>query len=528
MEGTFWAVVPALITIALAIITKEVYVSLFVGIFTGAMMLADGNFLLGMERLFKIMANTLSGSGDEGGYNYAHGAILIFILMLGILIVLIEKSGGTHAIGRWFSARVKSRRGILGLTAGFGVMMFMDDYFNRLATGAVMRPITDQYKISRAKLAYIIGALCVSVCILCPISSWSSFVTSTIQDGLGEGGDGFGLFIKSIVCNFYPIITILFIFVTSFLGVDFWAMRRAEKQAIETGDVTNGLPATYAHDQAFTPNPKGTALDLVLPILAMILFSIGFMIYFAITRDGSLNSEISLACGSTLAVAFTIVWYLPRKILNFKEFTSSFGDGFKSICDALMILVLAWTLSDICSELKVDDFIVKIANAMGNARVMLPALMMVISMIVAFAIGTSWGTFGIIVPMVIPMFSAEEVGSALQLLTISAVLSGAVFGDQVSPISDVTILSSAASRCNHLHYIKAQLPIALLVAGMAFLGFLFGGITQSIWVGWIFAGVSFVVVVLVAYLALKKQNKLTPKTISFDTENTATTVANEQ
>ena len=247
MEGTVWTLIPAIITIAFAVISKDVCISLFVGIFTGVMMLANGNFLLGMEKLFKIMANTLSGGGD-GEYNYEHGAIIIFIVMLGILIVLIEKSGGAQAVGRWFSMRVKSRRGILTLTTGFGVMMFMDDFFNRLATGVVMRPITDRYRISRVKLAYIIGALCVSVCILCPISSWSSFVASTMQNGLdvmGEGGDGFGLFVKTITCNYYPVISIIFIFATSLLGIDYWSMRKAEQQVLETGDVTNGLPMTF-------------------------------------------------------------------------------------------------------------------------------------------------------------------------------------------------------------------------------------------------------------------------------------------
>ena len=516
MEGTVWTLIPAIITITLAIVCKDVCISLFAGIFTGAMMLAEGNFLLGMERLFKIMANTLSGGGD-GQYNYEHGAIIVFILMLGILIVLIEKSGGAQAVGRWFALNVKSRRGILALTTGFGVMMFMDDFFNRLATGVVMRPITDRYRISRVKLAYIIGALCVSVCILCPISSWSSFVTSTMQDGLnalGTDGDGFDLFLKTIACNFYPIINIIFIFVTAFLGIDLWTMRKAEQYAIETGDVTNGLPMTFMGDQAYKTNERGKVWDLFLPILAMILFSVGFMVYFAITRDGNLNSEISLACGTTLAVVFTLVLYLPRKVLSFKEFTASFSGGFKSISDALMILVLAWALTDVCGELRVGDFIKEITSGMGGARVLLPALMFLISAATAFAIGTSWGTFGIFVPMVIPMFAVAEVGTDLQLLTISAVLSGAVFSNQISPISDVTVLSCAVSRCNHAYYIKAQLPIALVVAGMAFLGFLFGGLFQAVWIGWIFAGLSFVVFIAVSYFALKKKNKLTPKTLS--------------
>ena len=515
MQGTIWTLIPAIITIALAILTKDVCISLFVGIFTGVMMLAEGNFLLGMEKLFKIMANTLSGGGD-GEYNYEHGAIMIFILMLGILIVLIEKSGGAQAVGKWFYSKVKSRRGILCLATGFGAMMFMDDFFNRLATGVVMRPITDRYRISRIKLAYIIGALCVSVCILCPISSWSSFVASTMQNGLdvmGEGGDGFGLFVKTIVCNFYPIINIVFIFATSLLGIDFWTMRKAEKDAILTGDTTNGLPMTFMGDQNYPPNERGTVWDLFLPILAMILFSVGFMVYFALTRDGNLNSEISLACGTTLAVIFSMILYLSRKVLTFKNFTSSFSVGFMSISDALMILVLAWTLTDVCGALKVGEFIKTLTEGMGGARVLLPALMFVISALTAFAIGTSWGTVGIFVPMVIPMFALTEVGSDLQLLTISAVLSGAVFSNQISPISDVTVLSAAVSRCNHDYYIKAQFPVASLVAGVAFFGFLFGGITQSIIVGWIVASGVFVALMITSYVVLKRKKALTPSTL---------------
>lgn len=507
MQGTFWSIIPAVVTIVLALICKEVYISLFVGILTGAMMFSiggGGNVLDGFAQVFKTMAETLSGSG--GG----HGAILIFILMLGVLIVLIDRSGGTKAVGRWFASHIKSRKGILAVTAGFGVLMFMDDYFNRLATGTVMRPITDKYRISRVKLAYMIGSLSVAVCLLMPISSWASFVTSTIADGLDAGQNAFSLYLQSALCNFYPILTIIFIFVTIALGMDFFGVRKREVKAIETGDVNCGKKTTFHSEEILAQNDNGTILDLVLPILFMILFSVGFMVYYALTDNGNMNSELSLACGSTLAVVCTFVYFLIRKKITFKDFSKSLGEGFKSICDVFMILILAWTLSDICTLLDVSAFIGTVANAMGSAKVLLPAIMMVIAMAISFATGTSWGTFGIIVPLVAPMFKGE-IGTQLYLLTVSAVLSGAVFGDQVSPISDATILAAATTKCNHMDYVKCQLPVALTVAVISFLGFLVGGITQKIWIGWIVSAGTFVIFVTVSYFVQKAKGLLIPK-----------------
>ncbi len=512
MEGTFWAIVPAVVTIVIALLFKQVYVALFVGVFTGAMMLAGGNPLIAFERLFKVMSTTLSGSGD-GVYNYEHGAILIFILMLGILVVMMNKAGGTQAIGNWFGKKVKSRKGILGVTTGFGVLMFMDDYFNRLATGSVMRPITDKYRISRTKLAFIIGSLSVSVCILVPVSSWASAVSSTIGQGLQEAGsdaNAFNLYIQSILCNFYPILTIIFIIVTSVLGMDFLTIRKREKTAIETGDVLCGKEPTFASGEDYEVGSRGKIMDLVLPIVAMIAFSIGFMFYFN-AKYGDMLAAISLACGSTLAVVFAMILYIPRGVLSFAECNKSFGDGFKSICDVFMILILAWTLADICSELKVGEFVSSIANAMGDAKVLLPAIMFLIAMATSFATGTSWGTFGIIVPLVVPMFTLEEIGTPLQILTVSGVLSGAVFGDQVSPISDATILSAATAQCDHMDYVNAQLPIALINAVMAFVGFLVGGLTKNILIGWAVAIVAFVGFIAVSYFVKKKKGQLLPK-----------------
>ncbi len=491
MEGTFWAIIPALITIILALLFKQVYIALFVGVFTGAMILAGGNPIIAFEQLFKIMSSTLSGSGD-GIYNYEHGAILIFILMLGILVVLMTKSGGTLAMGNWFTKKVKSRKGILGVTVGFGTMMFMDDYFNRLATGSVMRPITDRYRVSRAKLAYIIGSLSVSVCILVPISSWASFITSTIQQGVET--KAFNVYLQSIFCNFYPILTILFILVISLLGMDFFGMRKREINAIKTGDVTGGKTPTFNSDENYPVSKKGRIFDLLLPILVLVGASIGFMMYFS-AKTGDTNAAISLACGSAIAVIFALILYLPRKIITLKGFTDSLSEGFKSISDVLIILVLAWTLSDICSALRVDLFIKTLTSNMGGAQILLPAIMFLIAMATSFSTGTSWGTFGIIVPLATPMFAT---GTVLQILAISAVLSGAVFGDQVSPISDATILSAATARCDHMDYVRAQLPLALLVAGISFLGFLFGGITQQIWVGWVACAVGFIALIVVS------------------------------
>ena len=507
MEGTFWALVPALITIIIALITKQVYISLFIGIFTGAMLFAHGNPLTAFENLFEVMAKTLSGDGGS------HGAILIFILMLGVLVALIDKAGGTKAMGNWFASNVKSRKGMLAVTAGFGALMFMDDYFNRLATGTVMRPITDKYRISRVKLAYIIGSLSVAVCVLVPISSWASAIESNIASGLTEealnGDNIYSLYLKSAACNFYPILTIVFIFATIALGMDFFGIRKRELNTMETQDPNCGMEATFKSEEHHAEKSTGKIIDLVLPIAFMIAFSIGFMIYFSAT-DSSSGSEIALACGSTVAVIATLIMYLIRKNITLKGFTQSLGDGFKSICDVFMILILAWTLADICAELEINTFISSIANAMGDMKVLLPAIMMLIAMGISFATGTSWGTFGIIVPLVNPMF-VGQIGSELYLLTVAAVLSGAVFGDQVSPISDATILAAATTKCNHMDYVRCQLPVALMVAVLSFVGFLIGGITKSITIGWIVTAGAFVILMTVSYFVQRSKNMLLPK-----------------
>lgn len=505
VQNNAWAILPAIITIVIALITKQVYVSLFIGIFTGAMILAGGNPLDAFADLFSLMSETLSGSGGS------HGAILIFILMLGVLVALIDKAGGTKAMGNWFAANIKSRKGMLTVTAGFGALMFMDDYFNRLATGTVMRPITDKYRISRVKLSYIIGSLSVAVCVLVPISSWASAIQSNIAANIPaeQAGEVYSIYIKSALCNFYPILTIAFIFLTIALGMDFFGIRKREITTMETCDPNCGMEATFKSEETIHTDNNGKIIDLILPIAFMIAFSIGFMVYFSAT-ESEFGSEIALACGSTVAVIATVIMYLIRKNITLKGFTQSLGDGFKSICDVFIILILAWTLADICGELNINKFISAVANGMGEFKVLLPAIMMLISMGIAFATGTSWGTFGIIVPLVNPMFIGE-IGSEVYLLTIAAVLSGAVFGDQVSPISDATILAAATTKCNHMDYVRCQLPIALMVAAISFVGFLVGGIAKSLTIGWIVTVATFVIFMAVSYIVQRKKNMLIPK-----------------
>lgn len=358
----------------------------------------------------------------------------------------------------------------------------MDDYFNRLAVGTIMRPVTDKYGISRIKLAYIIGSVSVSVCILVPISSWAGAITGNIGESLE--GNAFSLYLSTLLCNFYPILTLAFLFISSALDVNPLGMKRVAFASVD--DVK-----TEQHSDL-----KGRSIDLLLPIIMLIALSILLMLF------SPYSSETSLVLSGAFTIICCLLLYLPRKILSLKEFTQCFTDGFKSVVDVMIILVFAWTLTGICERLGVGTFIGGLTAEMGEAKSLLPAILFIVSMCTAFATGTAWGTFGLLVPLTVPMFDAF---STLQILSIAAVLSGSVFGNQVSPISDSTLLASSVCECDHIPFIKAQLPGALLVAVIAFMGFLVSGITGLIWLGWVIAAIMFVS--LIVFTATKnKQN----------------------
>lgn len=485
MVGTFWAFVPAIVAIILALITKQVYVSLFAGIFLGAMFLAEGNPISALGILFEKMAQELGGGGT----------ILIFLVMLGILVILMTKAGGSKAYGDWAATKIKSRRGALGATAGLGALIFVDDYFNCLTVGSVMRPVTDKYKVSRTKLAYIIDATAAPICIIAPISSWAAAVSGELE------GNGLIAFIKTIPFNLYALLSIAMIIFLVISKFDFGKMKRNEIKALKTGDLLAGeteLPTEDVPNMKI--NQKGRVLDLVLPVVMLIVFCVGAMIYTGyfpnmdtaspnpdatnlILAIANCDSGLSLAIGSTLAVIFTALLYLPRKLLSFREFTESFVQGFKSMVPAILILTFAWTISSVIGTaddggLGAPQFVESVVKDGSMALGIMPAVFFLIAAFVSFSTGTSWGTFGILIPLATAVFGLEQTTPAI--LCISATLAGAVVGDHISPISDTTILASSGAQCNHVDHVKTQLPYALLVASVCFVSYVaLGFVAQS-------------------------------------------------
>lgn len=513
MGQNFWALLPAVMAIVFALITKEVYISLFLGIFTGAMYLGEGNPITALVKLFNIMASAMGPStAVENGEIVVTGAgnagILIFILELGILVALIAKAGGANAFGNWIFRHIKTRKGAMLATTVFGCSIFVDDYFNRLTVGSVMQPLNDKYRISRAKTAFIVGTISVCMCIITPISSWASAIASNIGEGLNASSSkAFEVYVQTILCNFYPILMLLFLFATAILGVDFFGLYKHEHHAITTGDPTGGLEVPKSETGAVF-NSKGRIWDLLIPIGTLIA---SCCILLLLKKDGMamFDTNTSLAMSGCIALIVCLILYLPRGLMTMKEFTGCFTTGFKSIADVIIILSFAWTLTGICEAMNLSAFVSAFAEWMGGLQSLLPAIFFLASMGTAFATGTSWGTFGIMIPIVVPM--GLQIGESMMILTIAAVLSGSSFGDQVSPISDVTILAAASCKSNHLGYVKAQLPNALMVAAIAFITFLVAGFTRMIWVGWIVAAVLFVGMFVTCYFIQRKQGRLTDK-----------------
>lgn len=553
MGQYFWALIPALVAIVLALLTKEVYVSLFSGILVGALtfIFKNGvyNPIEAFVHIFDSMANAMGPSTETVMLEQADGllvpttdvavtgagnaGILIFIVELGILVALMNKAGGARAFGNWVHSHVKSRKGALLATTGLGCILFIDDYFNRLAAGSIMQPINDKYRISRAKTTFIVGSLSVTICILVPISSWASAVAGNI------GGDNaFGTYVETIYQNFYPILLIAFLFVTSALGIDMFGMHKHESHAIKTGDVTYGLEVSGT-DENIDYCERGRVLDLILPIVVLVAtcttllllqkpvakiidldeaveVTSGVFATQAIAKDAVGNTimtmapmfatETALAISGCIALIFCLILYLPRKLMKLKEFTGCFATGFKSVADVIIIVIFAWTLKGISDSLNLDYFVKAFAVVLGDATAVLPALFFIVAMGIAFAIGTSWGTFGIMVPVVVAMGLPHDI----MVLTVSAVLSGAVFGDGVSPISDATILSAGACKSNHMGYIKAQMPNCLLIAAITFIAFLVSGFV-GVWLGWIVAVVLFIAMILTMYFVQKKNGNLVDK-----------------
>ncbi|HIR92910.1 MAG TPA: Na+/H+ antiporter NhaC family protein [Candidatus Egerieimonas intestinavium] len=491
MEGTIWSLLPPIVAIALALLTKEVYLSLLIGILSGALLYTHFHVLHTVEVSMSIM-------GEKIGSNVN---ILIFLVFLGILVVLITRSGASAAYGEWAAKRIKSKKGSMFATMFLGILIFVDDYFNCLTVGTVMRPVTDRYGISRAKLAYLIDATAAPVCIIAPISSWAAAVGSSMPED--SGIDGLSLFMKTIPFNLYALLTILFMIVMIGKNMDFGTMRRYEERLqTEKEELAVGSEETKV-------TGHGGVLDLILPIVVLIVLCIGGMLYTGGIMEGKgiqqafadCDSSLSLVLGSFFTLVFTFVLYLPRKILSFGEFCDSFVKGFQSMTSAIMILCLAWALSGICSDeyMNIGGFVREVVGGNAVVGALIPAIFFLVAVGLSFSTGTSWGTFGILIPIALAVVGTAEVDRLT--LAVAAILAGAVCGDHISPISDTTILSSAGAQCNHLNHVSTQIPYALTVAACCLVGYLVGGILQS---GWIALAVGVVLLILVlAVLAAK-------------------------
>ena len=467
--ATILSLLPPIIAIVLALLTKEVYSSLFVGILSGALIYSNGNVWNMVLTTFDTMISKICDSWNVG--------ILIFLVMLGMMVSLVNKAGGSAAYGRWASKHIKTKAGALVSTSVLGMLIFIDDYFNCLTVGSIMRTVTDKFKISREKLAYIIDSTAAPVCIIAPISSWAAAVSSIAPEG-----EGLNLFIRSIPYNLYALLTLLCVVVMSVMGLDFGKMRMVELAAA----------SKESEENAASDEIKGTVLDLMLPIGVLIVSCVTAMIYtggFFDAESGCYHNFVEafagcdasqgLVLGAFVTIVMTMLLYLPRRVLTFTQFTDSFVDGFKAMVPAILILTFAWTLSGITNQLGAKIYVAELVRgtASGLAN-LLPAIIFLIGVGLAFSTGTSWGTFGVLLPIVCAVFPSGE----LMVISVSACLAGAVCGDHCSPISDTTIMASAGADCNHIGHVSTQLPYALTVAGVSFLGYLLAGFVQKVWI----------------------------------------------
>ena len=476
MYATFWALVPPVVAIALALITKEVYSSLFLGILVGGLFYSGFSFEGTIVHIFQDgVVSVLSDSYNVG--------ILIFLVILGAIVCLMNKAGGSAAFGRWASEHIKTRTGAQLATIALGVLIFIDDYFNCLTVGSVMRPVTDKHNISRAKLAYLIDATAAPVCIIAPISSWAAAVT-----GFVEGEDGLALFISAIPYNFYALLTIVMMVAIAILNIDFGSMKLHEDNA-KNGDLFTTPDRPYGDGEDETAVGNGTVKDLVIPILALIICCVIGMIWTGgffegadfVTAFSNSDASVGLAVGSAFALIITIALYVSRKVLGFKECMDCIPEGFKAMVPAIMILTFAWTLKAMTDSLGAAEFVAAIIKGSASGIVnLLPAIIFVVGCFLAFATGTSWGTFGILIPIVVDAFQATN--PTLMTIAISACMAGAVCGDHCSPISDTTIMASAGAQCNHVNHVSTQLPYAVSVAAISFITYIVAGFVQSAWI----------------------------------------------
>ena len=472
------SLLPPVVAIVLALNTKEVYTSLLVGIATGALLYANGNLELALTTLFFNedggMVSKLSDSSNVG--------ILVFLVMLGILVALMNKAGGSAAFGRWASTHIHTRAGAQFATLLLGVMIFVDDYFNCLTVGSVMRPVTDRQKISRAKLAYLIDATAAPICIIAPVSSWAAAVTSSVPEG--SGINGFTMFLRTIPYNYYAIMTIVMCLFLIFTGTDYGPMKRNEENA-KNGDLFTTEDRPYGDDMDDGTDTKGHVVDLVAPVIVLIASCIFGMIYSGgffegvdfVSAFANCNASMGLVMGSSIALLFTFVFYRTRQVMTFQDFAACIPDGFKAMVSPMLILTLAWTLSGMTGLLGAKYYVADLLSGSAAAlQYLLPFIIFIVAVFLAFATGTSWGTFSILIPIVCHAFPEGE----MLVLSIAACLSGAVCGDHCSPISDTTIMASAGAHCSHVNHVSTQLPYALTVAAISAGCYVLAGVGEAV------------------------------------------------
>ena len=477
LYATIWALLPPLVAIILALITKEVYSSLFVGIVVGALLYSGFKFEGTVTQIFeggiiKVLADS---------YNVG---ILIFLVILGSVVCMMNKAGGSAAFGRWASKKIHTRVGAELAAIILGVLIFIDDYFNCLTVGSVMRPVTDRHHVSRAKFAYLIDATAAPVCIIAPISSWAAAVS-----GFVEGQDGLAIFVRTIPYNFYAILTIVMMVGMVLMKTEFGAMRTHEINALN-GDLytTSARPYENATDDE-TPNPRGKVIDLVIPIVVLVICCVISMIYTGgffsgtdfVTAFSQSDASTGLAMGSAFGLVFAIIFYMIRRVINFRDCMGCIPEGFKAMVPAIMILTFAWTLKAMTDSLGAAVFVEEAMRSVaGGIEVILPAIIFLVGCGLAFATGTSWGTFGILIPIVVAVF--EKSSPEMMIISMSACMAGAVCGDHCSPISDTTIMASAGAQCDHVTHVSTQLPYAILAAAVSFVTYIVAGFVKTAWI----------------------------------------------
>ena len=477
LYATIWALLPPLVAIVLALITKEVYSSLFVGIVVGALIYSGFKFEGTVTQIFEGgIIKVLSDSYNVG--------ILIFLVILGSVVCMMNKAGGSAAFGRWASKKIHTRVGAELAAIVLGILIFIDDYFNCLTVGSVMRPVTDRHHVSRAKFAYLIDATAAPVCIIAPISSWAAAVS-----GFVEGQDGLAIFVRTIPYNFYAILTIVMMVGMVLMKTEFGAMRTHEINALN-GDLytTSARPYENATDDE-TPNPRGKVIDLVIPIVMLVICCVISMIYTGgffsgtdfVTAFSQSDASTGLAMGSAFGLVFAIIFYMIRRVINFRDCMGCIPEGFKAMVPAIMILTFAWTLKTMTDSLGAAVFVEEAMRSVaGGIEVILPAIIFLVGCGLAFATGTSWGTFGILIPIVVAVF--EKSSPEMMIISMSACMAGAVCGDHCSPISDTTIMASAGAQCDHVTHVSTQLPYAILAAAVSFVTYIVAGFVKTAWI----------------------------------------------